>query len=203
MPPHLFGSIAWYAVFTAHSAAAIDYNMRYDKRRKHTHRYRIADTRGPLELTVPVSRPAGFSRGTLLWSDISVSAHGRWWEIHRTALESAYGRTPFFEFYIDRLAPLFEPRPVAGETAMTLCRDAHIAVMRILDLETENISVERALELGADDLRQTPIETPDVPYWQVRAQSLGFIGRLSILDAIFNLGPETPLLLHEIIAKYQ
>ncbi|MDE6818510.1 MAG: WbqC family protein, partial [Muribaculaceae bacterium] len=33
------------------------------------------------------------------------------------------------------------------------------------------------------------------PYWQVRADRLGFIPGLSILDSIFNLGPEARLLL--------
>ncbi|MDE6643883.1 MAG: WbqC family protein, partial [Muribaculaceae bacterium] len=37
-----------------------------------------------------------------------------------------------------------------------------------------------------------------VPYYQVRADRLGFIPNLSILDLIFNLGPEAPLLLKKI-----
>ncbi len=38
-----------------------------------------------------------------------------------------------------------------------------------------------------------------VVYSQLRGDRLGFIPGLSILDAIFNLGPETPLLLHRMI----
>ncbi|MDE6145308.1 MAG: WbqC family protein, partial [Muribaculaceae bacterium] len=44
-------------------------------------------------------------------------------------------------------------------------------------------------------VRPQPVELwmPE-PYWQVRADRLGFIPNLSILDLIFNLGPETALL---------
>ena len=36
-----------------------------------------------------------------------------------------------------------------------------------------------------------------IQYYQVRAGKLGFISGLSILDLIFNLGPEAPLVLQK------
>lgn len=186
LPPRLFGSVGYYDLMASYQAVYIDYSMRYDKRRKEVHRYDIADTRGRLQLTVPVSRPEGFSGG-LRWSDIRVSAHGRWWEVQRTALESAYGRTPYFEFYIDRLAPLFEPRPAGDERITDLCRRADEAVRRLMGLKTYVLD---SLPDGIpfDDYRMAPVPEAVEPYWQVREMQLGFIPGLSVLDRIFNTG---------------
>ena len=186
LPPRLFGSVGYYDLMASYPAVFIDWNMRYDKREKAVHRYEIADTRGRLQLTVPVSRPESFSSG-LCWSDVAVSAHGRWWEVQRIALESAYGRTPYFEFYIGRLADLFSPRPIEGERITDLCRRADEAVRKIMGMKTY---VLEYLPEGIpfDDYRRRPIPEAATPYWQVREQLLGFIPNLSILDRIFNTG---------------
>ena len=39
-----------------------------------------------------------------------------------------------------------------------------------------------------------------VAYYQLRKTQLGFISNLSILDLIFNMGPESPLILKKIIS---
>lgn len=186
LPPRLFASVGYYDLMASYQAVFIDWSMRYDKRDKAVHRYEIADTRGRLQLTVPVSRPEGFSSG-LTWPDVAVSAHGRWWEVQRTALESAYGRTPYFEFYIDRLAPLFAPRPIDGERITDLCRRADEAVRKIMGMKTYVLDY---LPDGIpfDDYRRAPIPEASTPYWQVRGLQLGFIPNLSILDRIFNTG---------------
>lgn len=199
LPPRLFGSVAYYALLARFPAVYIDYDMRYDKRAKQTHRFAICGNNGPLNLTVPVSRPKGaFLQGNLRWSDILVSAHGEWWDTIYTALCSAYGRTPFFEFYIDRLRPAFVPRPLADIEKLTeLSRFADTAVRSILGLETINAEAPGTEEF---DYRQTDIDAlyPPRPYWQVRGDSMGFTAGLSILDLIFNLGPEAPVYLHNL-----
>ncbi len=192
LPPVLFPCTDYYRCMAKYGRAVIDTSMRYDKRRKEVHRYDIADTRGRLSLTVPVSRPAGaFVAGNLCWNQVTVSDHGRWWEVHRIALESAYGRTPFFEFYIDRFAPLFspEPRPV---TDMVV--EADVLIRDILGLEVQMLADVPEGCVTDDFRRQLPV-FDERPYWQVRQQQLGFVSGLSVLDLIFNLGPEAPLFL--------
>lgn len=188
MAPRLFASVEYYATLAQYRQVHIDTAARYDKRAKAVHRFDITSTQGPLALTVPVSRPSGaFLEGNLRWNQVTVSDHGRWWETIPGALESAYGRTPFFEFYIDSLLPLFtsESRPI---TDMVL--DADAVVRRILGLETEIIPTASE---GADDLRRTVFVPSQTPYWQIRSHLHGFKSGLSILDLLFNLGPDAPL----------
>lgn len=192
LPPQLFANVAYYAFMAQYPRAVIDWDLRYDKRFKSVHRYAIADASGELRLTVPVSRPEGaFLAGNLTWAQVAVSDHGRWWEVHGQALESAYGRTPYFEFYIDRFAPLFTPEP---RSICTMAADADRIIRAILGLETE---IVEAAPADAADCRRTDFSVLDAPepYWQLRADRYGFMPRLSVLDLIFNQGPEAPLYL--------
>lgn len=190
LPPVFCGSVEHYVNVRAAEATAIDWKRRFDKRFKVTHRFAIADTRGRLELTVPIAKPQS---SQCCWGDIEISTHGNWWDVHRIALESAYGRTPFFEYYADSLLPMLTagveerfpllkdlsdawdtwirhklmlPLPVAAETG---------------ESRPESPSIITEISNNATDFAQ---------YWQVRADKIGFIGNLSVLDLIFNLGPE-------------
>lgn len=182
LPTRLAPEPAYYRMMALHPGpVAICSGGRFDKRCKAAHRFRIADTRGSLELTVPVEKPYGRT-----WADTRVSLHGRWWEVMATALESAYGRTPFFEFYADDFLPLIsDPGRFTTVAALNEAFDA--AIRRAIGLQKEVTYVSSGVQSAAVE----PYEP--APYWQVRADKLGFMPGLSILDMIFNLGPETLL----------
>lgn len=200
MSPRYMASIARYAAMAAYGHVVVDASARYDKRAKQVHRCDIADTRGRLSLTVPVSVPHGLA-GRMRWDMVRVSQHGEWWRLHRTALESAYGRTPYFEFLIDKFdAVLADPGPVdTAIDVIELDRRADAVVRSILGMD--NVVEWSAVPDGMEyvDLRRfdfDSVQTP--PYRQLRADRLGFVGGLSVLDLIFNLGPEAALYLHRL-----
>lgn len=183
LPSRLCPGADYYRMVALHPLATtiICGGERFDKRCKEAHRMTVADTRGRLEITVPIAKPYGAT-----WGDTAVSLHGRWWEVAWFALESAYGRTPFFEFYADDFRPIFhcgEQFGTVGELNLRFDR----AIRRALSLSGELI-------YSAEETTPDPIPAwqPE-PYWQVRRESLGFIPGLSILDMLFNLGPETLL----------
>ena len=207
LPPALCGSIGYYALMASHKDVVIDRFCRYDKRRKLMHRYDIADVNGRLTLTIPITKP----RIGASWNDAGVSAHGGWWNIHKVALWSAYGRTPFFEYYIDEFMPYLQPRNgIQPESLMNLNTDIDAIIRRIAGIESnvrhelsaEEIELINNGEKSIIDHRNSSfdLDTP-IEYYQVRAQQQGFIPNLTILDLIFNMGPETPLVLKEIIDK--
>ena len=210
MPVRLFAPIGYYIALAQQQRVVVDTAMPFDKRAKAVHRYDIVDTQGRCQLTVPINRPhSGSPTDRPLWSDAAVSRHGQWWRLHRTALESAYGRTPFFEYLIDRFdTVLCDPAdPAAAPNVVELARraDAIIRPLLLLDtpvewrpLTTQEAATMTAAEPTAiaADLRHADftLAAPQ-PYWQVRQSKLGFQPNLSILDALFNLGPEAALLL--------
>jgi hypothetical protein len=201
MPAQYLGTTVYYAILSAYHTVVIDTAMRYDKRFKSVHRCAIVDTRDELRLTVPVSHDfSQIGERTPTWSDVKVSTHGAWWDVHRIALESAYGRTPFFEFYIDRFMPAFRSRKeeeCESITELDLMLDEQIR--RSLGLETNVPStIDLSNKTIVDYRRYDFTVAPDVTYYQVRADKLGFRKGLSILDLLFNTGTEAPLILKQI-----
>ena len=200
LPIQFFGSVDYYATMAAAGRAVIDDTARFDKRFKSAHRCDIADTRGLLRLTVPIRKPDDRQEGRrLTWADIRISDHGQWWHDAATSIASAYGRTPFYEFYIDRLARFFSrttPEEFASVAELDKAVDA--AVRKILGINT---AIGYASEGAAPEGQGGQVEVTPLPYYQVRAQKLGFMPHLSILDLIFNMGPEAPLILHSMAAK--
>ena len=248
LPPRLLPPAAYYAILASYPRAIIDWSGPYDRSLKATHRFDIADTRGRLTLTVPIAKPDH----RVSWAEVTLSDHGRWQETMPTALESAYGRTPFFEFYADRLLPIIAGAQ-GGMRLIDFAAALDAAIRAILGLPPDAVtfadtpdsllpsasnrvrpSASRGVASGTpasassrpcsqcvNSLTQSthPLDCsqcddslttsghrfvseeqnsstlwPDVgPYWQIRADRFGFIPRLSILDLIFNLGPEAPL----------
>lgn len=223
LAPELLGPAARYRVMAQHGPAMVDATLHFDKRRKAFHRFTIADTRGPLDVTIPVAKPQ--SHATATYADILISDHSPWWLTMMTSLESAYGRTPFYEFYADDFAPLIGPHRV-GTPMAELCSDLDSLVCRLLDIPAPRWVLsqgkDESIEACANDTT-TGGSCDDMgnlcreghvldlrravaadfasyelakPYWQVRGDTLGFIPGLSILDLLFNLGPEAQLLIH-------
>lgn len=214
LPPRLCGGIGMYVQAWAVGSSAMDWTRHFDKREKEAHRFTIADTRGPLQLTVPIVKP---HTSRVRWDEIEVSTHGAWWDVHRVALESAYGRTPYFEFYEDRLLPML----TAGVTdryplLSSLARKWDEEIRSMLGLPKEEYVGSRRdapwcirqSEHFVND-RHSAADAPGCipteglshalpPYRQVRESKLGFIPGLSVLDLIFNLGPEAQIYLNRL-----
>ncbi len=207
LPPRFLGSVDYYAAMAAYSHAVIDTSMPFNKRQKSTHRTRILDANGDAMVTVPIEKPASMS--SACWSDITVSAHGAWWNVAVTALRSAYGRTPFFEYYIDEFLPLLSSA-AAGRRLMELDADLDRVLRRLLGIETsvsygmptDQTDHTDAISGPVEDFRTRPLDfIHEKEYYQLRASKHGFQGGLSVVDLLFNLGPEAPLLLAEMGAR--
>lgn len=205
LPLRYFGTVDYYAAMGACACVTVDDTARYDKRQKGTHRMDIVDTHGLKSLTVPVSRPDNIA-GPLRWSDIAVSRHGQWWHVVAETLASAYGRTPFFEFYIDRLRPFFSSyTPDIYPNVATLCREADTAVRAILGLDNDISYASQSTvcppTAASPAITQSDLLIAPIEYYQVRHDKFGFLPHLSILDLIFNMGPESPLILRKMIGN--
>lgn len=176
----------------------------YDHYLKQTYRNRctIAAPDGPLALTVPIVKP---DTPKCFMRDIRISDHGNWRHLHWNALESAYNHTPFFEYYKDDFRPFYEQKyEFLADFNEALCR----LVCSLIGLEPQ---MERTTDYkttfapGEDDFRERihpkkefRTEDPDFypqPYYQVFQERLGFLPNLSIADLLFNMGPESLLVL--------
>lgn len=188
--PTYFGPVQWYAHLLG--GATVELHDHYQKQ-TYRNRCEIATVSGRQTLTVPVARD---SEGRA-----HVSEHGSWRRVHWQALLSAYGESPFFDYYADDLRPLFE-------THFDLLYDLDLAttrtILRLLDLSDAVPTTDKyvpATTAGLTDLRdaihpkhpQADEAFTPRPYYQVYAEPESFTAGLSILDLLFNMGPEAPL----------
>ena len=186
--------IQWFQKLNRYDDIVIE---QHDNFLKQTFRNRcvIATANGTQTLTIPVEKSDG---DKCLMRDIRISDHGNWRRLHWNALATAYGDSPFFDYYVDDLRPFYEQR-FAFLLDFNMQMTAKLC--ELLDI-TPNISLSeeyvRDVDSGVDDFRDAirpkhPMPDADFipkPYYQVYAQRHGFIPNLSILDLLFNMGNE-------------
>lgn len=183
------------------------YMETYEHYAKQTYRNRalIAGPNGVQALTIPVEHEYNKRPAT---RDIRLSDHGNWQHLHRNALQSAYEGSPFFEYYADDLLPIYDK---GHQFLVDFNEDFLYTVCDLLDLNPNVVKTEAyadALALGADDFRETirPKNSHSidktfrsVEYYQVFRHKHGFLENLSIIDLLFNMGPESRLVLRDSI----
>jgi len=177
-----------------------------DNYTKQTYRNRcvIADANGPLQLTIPIEKP---QTGKCLMRDIRISEHGNWRHRHWNALEAAYRHTPFFLYYEDDFRPFYEHKAnFLYDSNMrlteTICQ--LIGITPLLKPTTTYIATHThdyrdsisPKEIGQSDPTFYPSE-----YYQVFKEKNGFLCNLSIIDLLFNMGPESIMVLKNSIVQ--
>ena len=165
----------------------------------------IDSPNGALALTIPVVKTEGKTQ----MKDIRISDHGNWRHQHWVALESSYRQSPFFEYYADDFAPFYEKKwdflADFNEELMALVAsllDIKKPVIRTLSYEGSPLlgatgGFRRATECGSGPTKgsEFPFATGfgvgvRLPYYQLFASRHGFLPDLSIVDLLFNEGPE-------------
>ena len=193
-----FGPIQWYQKLYRAEKVFIE---RCETFQKQTYRNRclIATTNGIQALTIPVSSSTPDS---CLLSTTRISDHGNWRHLHWNALKSAYGESPFFDYYQDDIRPFFEQR---WDYLFDFNEAIREKMCDLLDIQpsvsyTKEFTPSEGL---VGDYRsairpKNPEPDPDFTpkrYYQVYEQKHGFLPNLSILDLLFNMGPESILYL--------
>lgn len=183
-----FGPVQWYQKLLRYAHVFIEHHDSYQKQ-TYRNRCLIATTNGIQPLTVPVSVDV-HSNG------VRVSDHGNWRHQHWQALQSAYGDSPFFEFYEDDLRPFYNER---WEYLYDYNEAIRQKMCELLDIHPVVSATTEYQHHPENDFRnsiQPKIIAPDADfqprrYYQVYEQKHGFLPNLSILDLLFNMGPES------------
>lgn len=200
-----FGPIEYYARLFSYEQVLID---PYEHYLKQTYRNRciIAAPDGRQPLTVPIERrdashtPIG---------QILLSSHNDWRHRHLHALRTAYDGSPYYQYYIDDISDvLFRPFTHLFELneALRVTIQDMIGLKPRVELTTQYFPPDATAQSGFDDYRQRispkthSVETglKPIKYHQVFEQTLGFLPGLSILDLLFNQGPESILYLRDL-----
>jgi len=161
---------------------------------KQTYRNRcyILSSHGSQSLTVPVY--SGTIHKTAI-RDIRIDYSKRWQQVHLGALNAAYSSSPYYQYYIEDITRIISRK---NEFLFDLNMELLQMLLKMLKLE-KNISLSSdftPIRNDENDFRYSisPKLKEQVSvreYRQVFNTDNRFVKPLSILDLIFNMGPES------------
>ena len=176
----------------------------HDHYMKQTYRNRctIAGPDGEIALSIPTVKPDSLK---CPMKDIRISDHGNWRHLHWNSIESAYNSTPFFEYYKDDFQPFYEKKyeflaDFNEELCNLVCEliDIQPVMERTSDYKTTFTPDEYDFREAIHPKKDYHLTYPEFiprPYYQVFEARNGFRPNLSIIDLLFNMGPESLLIL--------
>ena len=185
--------IEYYAILLQEPNCSIELHEHFIKQ-SIRNRCDIYGANGKLQLTIPKQRKG--SSKTII-KEIQISYKQDWQKQHWTAIKSAYSSSPYFEYYKDELQTFFEKQE---EYLVNFNHKLQAVILKLLQEEKEVKTTTEYLHQGNfSDLRNHNWNfKKQERYDQVFMEKHGFIANLSILDLLFNLGPESADYLHKL-----
>jgi len=183
--PAYLPPISYFKSFINQNEISFCKNTNYQKQ---TYRNRcvIFGANGKQNLTIPITKDE-IKKGdkyVTFYNDIN------WQKNHWKSIESAYNSSPFFEYYKDDLKPFYIKK---YKILFDYNVKFMIHIFNILDLNIKVKEVNRMTnpkEINA--LLDPKKETVNFKYYsQVFDEKYEFQSDLSIIDLIFNIGPES------------
>jgi hypothetical protein len=194
LPCLYLGPLQYYSKLASSSACIIELDEHFLKQ---TYRNRavIFDSNGALKLIIPLKKHSEKTP----FRDIRISYDAPWQDLHWKSLESAYRSSPFFEYYEHEFAPfyigtkysfLFEYNLAIQEVVLKLLKIK--PMIRLTETYEKELPETIDCRQLISPKKKAGDDTDFVikPYPQVFEPKYGFLPNLSIVDLLFNEGPE-------------
>lgn len=138
--------------------------------------YQIGGPNSTQVLQIPVEKKGSAD----LIKELKINYDHKWIKEHWNALQTAYGKSPFYEFYDYKFKHIFEQKPTYLIDFNLLVLEQIFAALQI---------DKKSIEFVAKENESSLESWSETPYYQVFEDKFGFRNNLSVLDLIFNLGP--------------
>ena len=164
----------------------------YENFVKQTYRNRcgILSPNGVQNLTIPLVK----SRQRKLTKNMKISYDDNWRKIHWKSLEAAYRSSPYFEYYEDDFHPFYH-----GDKYEYLIDFNWDLQQKIIELLSLDVTMDKStVYINGDDVKNdfrnafSPKMASTLSfneYIQVFSDRNGFAPNMSIVDLLFNEGP--------------
>ena len=184
--------VEYFVALNKHKTNILIEQQEHFPKQTYRNRANICSPDGILALTVPVVK--GSKNHTSI-KDVQISYDFNWQRLHWMGLQACYRRSAYFEYYEDDFARFYENK----ETYLFDYNDMLLQLLLKLTKIKANLTYTETYETeyqALTDLRTTitPKKESDfeqTQYFQVFEEKNGFLKNLSIVDLLFNQGPQT------------
>lgn len=187
--PTYFPNIAAFAAMSKAEHVVFETDDNFLKQTYRNRAY-IYGANGKMTLNIPVIHS---QKNRQKYRDVKIFNEEKWQSLHWKSLLSAYKTSPFFEYYEDDLHPLFHKK---ADYILDFNFKCFETICDCLQLEIDSSRTETFVKTVEDkiDYRFLVNAKKEHPqrfeqYTQVFTNKHGYINNLSILDLLFNEGP--------------
>jgi hypothetical protein len=194
-----------YFAFLLTGEALIDGEERYQKQ-SYRNRAVIMNGNGVLNLIIPTVHDQRM--GAV--KEVRIEYVTPWQRAHWRSIESAYNNTPFYLYYKDALKPFFEQK---FDLLFDFNTQLTQTLLKLLQVDTNVRFAQTFSPYENDDLRMDihpkKAKRTDyryllkTPYYQVFEDKFGFQPNLSVIDLLFNEGPQAATYLHNLAQTFE
>jgi hypothetical protein len=188
--PTYFPPVSHFVVMAQADRLTLEVDDNFQKQTNRNRMY-IYSPNGAQLLNLPVKHSKVGHQKT---RDVKLETAFDWQKQHFKSLEAAYRSSPYFEYFEDAFAPVFQKRHTF---LLDLNLEALAVVCRCIGMDLTYDKTEEYFHDAPafDDYRRLAAGKKDAtqlePYHQVFAERHGFLNNLSILDLLFNQGRHT------------
>ena len=188
-PTAYLPSIEYVSLFLKTEDASIELFETYQKQSCRT-RTNVMTANGIQTLTIPVIKTNG---NHTLTKDIEISYKESWQQVHLRCLESAYRKSAYFDYYFPYFEKIYKQKFKTLVELNDFCLKTILKIMKVkkdysFTTDFERIADENDYRIS---LSKSTNKIEMKPYYQVFADRHGFISNLSIVDLLFNEGPNS------------
>ncbi|MBT8220904.1 MAG: WbqC family protein [Bacteroidia bacterium] len=180
--------VHFFAHFQKYSLIWLEANETYQKG-SFRNKTIIATSQGPLQLSIPLQKGKHQKEPIRL---TRIAYDENWAVTHLRSIQTAYSNAPYYDHYFEDLESILQGR---GEYLFDFSHQLLKLVISWLQIPAELKLTEKYIKdypRQLVDLRVIKRQMIDIPpYPQVHERTTGFLSDLSIIDLIFNLGPES------------
>lgn len=187
-PTAYLPSIQYMSLFLETEEPSIELFETYQKQSCRT-RCKVMTANGIQTLTIPVIKTNG---NHTLTKDIEISYKESWQQIHLRCLESAYRKSAYFDYYFPYFEKIYRQK---FNTLVELNDYCLKVILKILKSKKEYSYTDDFEKITCDDDYRISLSKNEEnvfeskTYYQVFADRYGFVPNLSIIDLLFNEGP--------------